>query len=74
MHRKTAQKIFDDDDVIDIKLLAQAHTEEQSHKKDKRPPSMERSLKAWSKLKANEQNAEGWRQRVKKAWEKKKRS
>ena len=73
MHRKTAQKIIADDDVIDINLLAQAHAEEQSHSKNKRSPSMERSLSAWAKLKAKEQNAEGWRRKVKKVWEKKKR-
>ncbi len=74
MHRKTAQKILEDDDSIDIKLLAQAHAEEQSHKKDKRPPSIQRSLNAWSKLKAKEQTAEGWRRKVKRVWEKKKPS
>jgi hypothetical protein len=73
MHRKTAQKILEDDESLDINLLAQAHAEEQSHKK-KRPPSIERSLAAWSKLKTNEQNAEGWRRKVKKVWEKKKPS
>jgi hypothetical protein len=27
MHPKTAQKIFEDDDLIDINLLSQAHAE-----------------------------------------------
>jgi hypothetical protein len=33
---------------------------------------MERSLAAWSKLKVRAQNDEGWRQKVKKVWEKRK--
>jgi len=72
MHRKTAQKILEDDDTINIELLAAAHAEEQKHqRKSKKAPSIQRSLAAWDKLKSQAQDEEGWRQRVAKVWKKK---
>jgi hypothetical protein len=73
MHRKTAQKILDDDDTINIEMLAAAHAEEQKRqRKSKKAPSIQRSLSAWDKLKARNQAEEGWRQKVAKVWNKKK--
>jgi len=71
MQRKSAQKILADDETLDIKQLAEAHAEEQKHqRKSKRAPSIQRSLSAWDKLKAQARSEEGWRQRVAKVWKK----
>jgi len=72
MNRKTIQKILDDENVLDIELMAKAHTEQQRRQpKRKTPATMQRSVAAWHKLKAQAQEEEGWRQKLKKVWNKK---
>lgn len=58
---------------MDIASLAKEHAEEQNQK-IVRPPSVGRSLAAWSKLKRKAQEEEDWRQRLAKVWDKKKSS
>lgn len=72
MHRKTAQEILEDDNTINIEMLAAAHAEEQNHQHEsKKDPTGQRSLAAWDKLKAQAQDEEAWRQRLAKVWKKK---
>ena len=72
MHIRTAQKILDDENSLNIELLAQAHTEKQKQeaKNDRRLPTKQRSMAAWIRLKTRRQNEEAWRQTVREVWDK----
>jgi len=75
MHPKTARKIIDNDEELDIALMAEAHLVlRRLEEKHPRIPSKSKSLNAWANLKKKLQSDEIWRRQVMKVWDNNKSS
>ena len=73
MHPKTAKKVLEDDEVLDIGAMAEAILEEKKREpKKKHISSTTRQIAAYRNKQAKEQEKVAWKNQLKKVWPKQK--
>lgn len=74
MHPRTAKKIIENDEELNVAELAEAILEDKKREpKRKHIPSMARSQAAYHRIQHRKQEEIAWRQEVEKVWKRKKR-